>query len=326
MQLKQQILKTINRYEMLKRGDRVVVGVSGGPDSVFLLHILNGLKDTLGVRLYVAHLDHGIRGSESRGDAQFVKKLAEKLGVRAAFKTLKPKELRSKLSPEELLREKRYDFFEKTARKFRSGAVATAHTTDDQAETIMMRLIKGASLKGVVGIHPVRGGKKTKFVRPLFEVEKKDILAFLKKEKIAFRLDRTNADERFLRNRVRRKVLPYLAKINPRIKRALFNLAESLREDFEFIEHEKERRKIIIKSGKRHFSIKLCDMLLQPRALRREIVREALRASGGNIKKLTYRHWKDVDDFIKVKQRGKSMDLPGGIRMIKTRDRLLFAG
>ncbi len=326
MQLRQQVINTINRYRMIERGDRVLVGVSGGPDSVFLLHILNGLKNTLGIKIYVAHLDHGVRPGQSRRDARFVKKLAKKLGLKAAFKELKPTNLKSKLSPEEALREKRYDFFEKTARKFRSGTVATAHTLDDQAETVMMRLIKGASLKGAVGIHPVRRGKKQKFVRPLFELEKKDILAFLKKEKIAFRLDRTNADERFLRNRVRRKVLPYLAKINPRIKRALFNLAESLREDFQFIEREKERRKKIIKSGKHFFYIELCDMLSQPRALRREIVREALRASGGNIKKLTYRHWKDIDDFIRVKQRGKSMDLPGGVRMVKARDRLLFAG
>ena len=187
-----------------------------------------------------------------------------------------------------------------------------------------MRIIKGASLKGVVGIHPVRSEGKLKFIRPLLEVEKKDILKFLKKRKIAFRIDSTNTEERFLRNRVRNKVLPYLAKVNPRIKRALFNLAESLREDFEFIEWEKRRRKAVIKSGKRLSYIELCDILLQPRALRKEIVREALGVSGGNIKKLTYRHWKDIDDFLRTKQKGKSMDLPGGVRVQKTRDRLIF--
>lgn len=309
---------------MLKRGDRVLVGVSGGPDSVFLLYILSGLRAKLGITLRVAHLDHGIRGRSSRGDALFVKKLSKKMGLKSVFKKLDLKNLKSKLSTEELLREKRYDFFEKTAFKFRFNTVATAHTLDDQAETVMMRLIKGASLKGAVGIHPVRNEKKLKFIRPLFEIEKKEILGFLKKEKAAFRLDRTNTDERFLRNKVRIKVLPYLAKINPRVKRSLFNLAESLREDFEFIRNEKERRKKIIENGGYFFYIDLRDIFLQPRAMRKEIVREALCLSGGNVKKLTYRHWKDIDDFIKMKQKGKSMDLPGRVQMVKTCDRLLF--
>jgi len=324
MQLTHKILGIIDRYGMVKKGDRVLVCVSGGPDSVFLLYVLNDLKDALGITLYVAHLDHGIRGARSRRDARFVKKLADRMGLKAAFKKLKPEKLQSKLSPEEALRAKRYDFFTKTARKFNANVAATGHTLDDQAETVMMRLIKGASLKGVVGIHPVRNGKKPKFIRPLFEVEKKDILTFLKNKKITFCFDHTNLDERFLRNRIRGRVLPYLAKINPRIKRALFNLAESLREDFDFIKNEKAGREKIVRGGKGFCYIKLCEIFLQPRALRREIVREAFRISGGNIKKLTYRHWKDINDLIVVKQKGKSLDLPGGVRMKKMRDRLLF--
>ena len=203
--------------------------------------------------------------------------------------------------------------------------MATAHTLDDQAETVMMRVIKGASLKGLVGIHPVRFEGRIKFIRPLLEVEKKEVIKYLRKKKIPFRIDRTNTEDRFLRNRVRNKILPYLAKVNPRLKRSLFNLSEHLREDYEFIEEEKNKRKNLIKSKKSLRYIGLADILLQPRALRKEIAREALKSAGGNIKKLTFRHWRDVDNFIRTKETGKSIDLPGGVKIKKTRDRLIFS-
>ena len=324
MDLAHKIRNSINRYEMLEKGERVLVAVSGGPDSVFLLYILNRIKDTLGIKLYVAHLDHSLRGRESQGDALFVKKLSDKLGIKVVRSKLSKRKSKSKLSLEEILREKRYEFFKKAARKLRVGTVATAHTLDDQAETVLMRLIKGASLKGVVGIHPVRIDKDIKFVRPLIETEKKDILKYLKEKKVPFRTDRTNLEDKFLRNRVRNKVLPYLAKINPRIKRSLFNVAESLREDFEFIEKEKRKTRRLIKTKKSDRHILLRDILLQPKALQKEIIREAMLSIGGNIKKLSFRHWKDIDLFVRRTEKGKSLDLPGRVRIRKTHDSLIF--
>ncbi|MBL7155521.1 MAG: tRNA lysidine(34) synthetase TilS [Candidatus Omnitrophica bacterium] len=320
----QQILNTIARYDMLRKGDRVMVAVSGGPDSVFLLHSLNRLKNRLGIKLCVAHIDHAIRGKESRQDALFVKDLAGSLGLKLAFTKLSSKKTKSKLSLEERLREKRYNFFKKAAIKLGAKVVATAHTLDDQAETVLMRVIKGTSLKGIVGIHPLWNTGSIKFIRPLVELEKNGMLEYLHKKKIRFRVDKTNREDRFLRNRVRNRILPYLEKTNPRIKRSLFNLAESLREDFEFIEEEKAKRIRIIKTKKALCYISLRDIFLQPKALRKEIVREALKAVGANIKKLTFRHWKDIDIFIRAKKIGKSMDLPGSVKMCKVRDRLIF--
>ena len=324
MNLASRILNTIDRFQMIERGDKVLVGVSGGPDSVFLVHALNRLSDKLGIELCVAHLDHGIRGKASGQDAQFVKKLARSLDLKLAYKKLKSVKTASKLSPEERFREKRYEFFKQAARELGAGCLATAHTLDDQAETVLMRVIKGASLKGVVGIHPKRVEGKIKFIRPLLEVRKTEIIKYLKAKKISYRVDRTNLEDKFLRNRIRNKVIPYLEKINPRLKAALFNLAESLREDFEFIEEEKRKINPIIKSKKSARHIMLCDMLLQPKALQKEIAREALRSVGGNIKRLTFGHWKDIDNFVRKKAAGKSMDLPGGVKMRKTRDRLIF--
>ncbi|UCD55839.1 MAG: tRNA lysidine(34) synthetase TilS [Candidatus Omnitrophota bacterium] len=325
MDLTHKILNTINYYEMFKRGDKILVAVSGGPDSVYLLHTLQALKDKLGITLFVAHLNHGLRGEESERDARFVKCLAGKMGIKSVSKKLTPKKAKSKLSPEERLREKRYAFFKESCARVGADIVATAHTLDDQAETVMMRIIKGASLKGIVGIHPVRLDGNIKFIRPLIEIEKKDIIKYLKKNRVPFRIDRTNLENRFLRNRIRQRILPYLGKLNPCIKRSLFNLAENLREDYEFIEEEKKKRKSLIKSKKPLHYIVLSDILLQPGALRKEIVREALKSTGGNIKKLTFRHWRDVNNFIRTKKSGKFIDLPGGVKIKKTRDRLIFS-
>jgi len=325
MDLKLQIRDTIKRYRMFGKGDRILVAVSGGPDSVFLLHALNALKSSLGIKLYIAHMDHGTRGVESKRDAEFVKKLAKGMGTRLIFKKFVKRREKSKLSPEEILREARYDFFKKASKKVKAPIVATAHTLDDQVETVLMRILKGTSLKGLVGVHPVRVEGPVRFVRPLIETEKREVVGYMKDKKIPFRIDCTNFEDKFLRNRVRNKVIPYLEKINPRLKRSLFNLAESLKEDFDFIEEEKKKRKSLIKSKTLPLYIELYEVLLQPRALRKEIMREAFKIAGGNIKKLTYRHWQDIDDFILVKEKGKSMDLPGGIKIRKVRERLIFA-
>ncbi|MBN1354500.1 MAG: tRNA lysidine(34) synthetase TilS [Candidatus Omnitrophica bacterium] len=329
MHLERKILDTIDYYGMLRTGSKVLVAVSGGADSVFLAYVLNRLKRKLGIKLYLAHLDHGIRGAESRRDALFVKKLADKLGIKLYSGRLKPahaaKRAKARLSLEEELRNKRYAFFKKAAASSGARTVVTAHTLDDQAETVLMRVIKGTALKGLIGIHPVRTDGIIRFARPLIEIEKSEITNYLKNEKIPFRTDSTNRDDKFLRNRIRNKVLPYLEKINPQIRRSLSNLADSLREDFEFIESEKKKIDKMVKTGKHARHIPLADILLQHKALRKEIAREALKSVGGNIKKLTFRHWKDIDGLIRTKKSGKSLDLPGAVKISKTAEKLIFA-
>jgi len=324
MDIKHAVLRTIRDYEMLKKGDRVVVAVSGGPDSVFLLYALDDLKRILGVKLYVCHMDHGIRGAASRLDAEFVRKLAGSHGLRAEFKKLSGEKKRTKLSTEERLRHARYAFFKSSAKRLRANVVATGHTLDDQAETVLMRMIKGASLKGLAGIRPVRNEGSLKYIRPLIEIEKKEIERCLRKEKIPCRLDRTNLEDRYLRNRVRNRVIPYLSKINPRIKRSIVNMSFGLREDLDFIEEEKRKRRVLIKGRGNAARIKLRDILLQPAALRKEILRAALIETGANVKKLTFRHWKDIDRLLVRSRRGKGLDLPDGVRARRAAEEVVF--
>ena len=322
----ERVLKTIRNYEMLKMDDTVLVAVSGGPDSVFLLQALDHLKSKLKLKkLVVCNLDHGIRGKESSEDSLFVKKIAEDSNLGFIHKKIDLSKKRSKdLSIEEIAREERYKFFNDAARAVKAGVVATGHTLDDQAETILMRIIKGASLKGVIGISPVRGESSLKIIRPLFELEKTEIGRYLDERGLGYRVDSTNAEPIYFRNVIRRDIIPYLEKYNPRIKRALFSLAEHLREDFEFINEAKSAIGHFARSAEGSLEIKLRDLAIQPKALQKEILRDALDKIGGEVKHLNFRHWKEMEQFIKHKRKGNSIDLPGDIRVTRTASSLVF--
>ncbi|MEI6863268.1 MAG: tRNA lysidine(34) synthetase TilS, partial [Candidatus Omnitrophota bacterium] len=228
----EQVLKTIRNYEMLKAGDAVLAAVSGGPDSVFLLNALKELKSKLKLKkVAVCNLDHGLRADESKEDSAFVGRLASKLGFEFHYKIIDLKKLARKgISTEEAAREERYKFFEEAAEKSGADILATGHTLDDQAETVLMRFIKGSALKGIVGIAPVREFGGLRVIRPLIEIEKSEIVKYLEDANICYRVDRTNAEPIYFRNVVRSQILPFLEKYNPKLKRSLFNLAEHLRE------------------------------------------------------------------------------------------------
>lgn len=325
----ERVLKTIRNYDMFKAGDTVLVAVSGGPDSIFLLKALDFLQKKLKLKkIIVCNLDHGIRGKESSEDSYFVRKLAEEHGLGFIHKKInvpdqKPKEL----SIEEAAREERYKFFSAAAKAVKADVIATGHTMDDQAETILMRIIKGASLKGIIGISPSRAVGSIRVVRPLFDLEKKEIEDYLDERSIAYRIDSSNLDPIYFRNTVRKEILPYLEKYNPRLRRVLCSLAEHLREDYEFIQEAKENAIRNTQYARRNVSnveIKLKDLIVQPKALQKEILRDLLERSGGEVKRLSFRHWKELERLIAHKGKGSSLDLPGDIRITRTSSFLAF--
>lgn len=324
--LTERVLKTIRNYEMLEPGDTVLVAVSGGGDSIFLLQTLCHLRNKLKLKkLVVCNLDHGIRGKESGADSLFVKKAAEDLSLGFIHKKIDLSKKRSKgLSTEETAREERYKFFNYAARAVKADAVATGHTLDDQAETILMRIIKGASLKGVIGISPVRKEGPLKIIRPLFELEKAEIERSLDERGQEYRLDSTNAEPIYFRNVVRKDIIPFLERYNPRVKRALCSMAEHLREDFEFIKEAKSAIGHLAHSAAGSLDIKLKDLAIQPKAIQKEIIRDALEKIGGEVKRLNFRHWKETEQLIKHKRKGSSIDLPGDIRITRTASSLVF--
>ncbi len=321
------VADTIRHYDMLRSGERVLAAVSGGPDSVAMLKALLDTRRKLKIEVLVANMDHGIRGPESERDSEFVKELSGRHGLVFIHKKISLKKgSKEAMSLEERAREERYGFLLKAAREAGCQAVATGHTIDDQAETVLMRMISGASPSAIGGIPPVRYEGGIRIIRPLIRVEKNDILRFLRGCGWGFVEDSTNKATDYARNKVRHDIIPFLEQYNPRLKRSLANLADGMREELEALRADKAKALSDVCSlAGGHVSAAISDMMLQPRALRKEIFKELLRRSGGNIKKLTYRHWMEADKLLRAGASGNSLDLPGNIRVTRTTCELIFA-
>lgn len=202
--------------------DALIVGVSGGPDSVALLHSLVEFSKQSPCRIIVAHINHGIRGAASDADEKFVKELAKLHGLKCEVKRVK---LAGKTHQEELGRKIRREFFEKLREKYDAKWILTAHTEDDQIETIVLNFLRGSGPGGLAGMKEVFGA----YLKPFLHVQKSEILQYLKERKLMFRKDATNDDTRYRRNFVRKKILPLFAKVNPSFKKTLLRNGKTFR-------------------------------------------------------------------------------------------------
>lgn len=218
------VKNTISRYGMIRFGDRVVVAVSGGVDSVCLLDVLDKLRDELGVELFVAHFDHGLRPDDDEAETRFVKSLAASLDLPFETKKAFPSMLTGAGPLEERARNARYRFLEEVKEKFSAQKIAVGHNLNDQAETVFMRLLRGSGTSGLAGIPPVRDGH---IIRPLIEISREEILTYIEQRGIKYLTDPSNFKTRFLRNRIRLELLPNLKQIQPRIIELLGRLPRS---------------------------------------------------------------------------------------------------
>jgi len=251
----------------------ILVAVSGGPDSVALFWALRELSGHLGFSLAAAHLDHGLRGIEGAGDRAFVEELARAASVHCV--TDRANLTTAKGNMEAAARRERYHFLYRAARLAGCNRVATGHTLDDQAETVMMRIIAGAGSQGLAGIAPVRGS----LIRPLLECSRRDVWHFLRSTKSQWRRDRTNYDLGFARNRLRHLVLPFLAgTFNRHLNQGLARLAELARCDNELLEKicQEAERAVLGES----MSLQVAKLLELPLSLQRRIIRRWLASHG----------------------------------------------
>jgi tRNA(Ile)-lysidine synthase len=228
------------RHGMIRAGETVLVAVSGGADSVVLLHALHRLAPSCGIRLAVGHLDHGLRGEAGAADAAFVRELAGTLGLPAVVKHLPPGAVAARgRSLQEAARAARYAFLAEAADETGAERIALAHTADDVAETVLMNLLRGSGPAGLRGIPPVRSDR---VIRPLLAVRREQVEAFARAHRLRFRPDPSNDDPRFLRNRIRHRLLPFLEKeFNPRVVEGLARAAALLAEDHAYLEVEAGR-------------------------------------------------------------------------------------
>jgi len=309
-------------HALFVKGSRLVAGVSGGPDSVALLHALHALSPGRDLELVAAHLNHGLRGTESDMDEEFVGRLCRELGVGFVSEKLSRP---PSANLEDLARKARYRFLARTARDKGASAVAVGHHADDVAETLIINLIRGAGPSGLAAIPPSRELEPgIMLIRPLIGMSRDEIRAYLERSGLEWREDSSNLDPRFLRNRVRNELIPLMEKINPEVRAALVRAAQAAG-----IESEALRQFAALwlarhsAEGEERIELDIEALAKAPPGLRAAVLRESVRRTAGSLKKLSLAHVKDVEELVMKGPPHGSLDLPG-VRAKRSYQRLAF--
>ena len=295
---------TILAHDLIPEGSGVVVGVSGGADSVALLWALSEIKKEMGFELFAAHLNHGIRGEEAEGDQNYVRELCEKLGVGLYEERLDIPAIAAAggKTLEQAAREQRYEFFERALEKFGADRIAVAHHMEDQAESIMLHMIRGSGLKGLTGMNHIRGN----IIRPFLDIHRAEVEDYLKEKGISYRTDSTNLDRDASRNRLRLDVMPYIARhINPAVTDALCSMGSLLGEDESYLAAMAEQALDGAKTQSGYDRAKLNDL---PAPLRSRAIRIAIERAGvySDIDRI---HVQKATELLSART-GASLDLP----------------
>ncbi len=314
-------------HKLWKKGQRLLAAVSGGADSVALLGLLDGLRGEFKLDLTVVHLDHGLRGAASRADSRWVKRLAARLGfpIVVERRDVRGWAKENKKSLEEAARRLRYAFFQEVVQKTGIRTVAVGHQADDQAETVLMRIIRGSSPAGIGGMRPKSRMGALRVVRPLLPFTHSELAAYLEEIGWGHREDASNRDRRFLRNRLRLELLPLLEKeYNPRIREVLINLGRLERERNDCLsERLEETASEAIFSIEDGLEIDLVRFARLPAFDRGELLRKAMLMGG--VGDLNRRTWERLEKLVKGRTGGR-IDLPGGVVAAKAYGRLSLTG
>lgn len=310
----------IERHSMVAPGETVVVAVSGGPDSVALAYLLRRLSSEWNLRLHLAHLNHRFRPGEAEAEAAFVGRLAERWGLPCTVETVDvPAVLREEGgSPEEVARRLRYDFLDRVAEANGAERIALGHQADDQAETVVMSLLRGAGAHGLAGIRPVREGR---YIRPLLEVRRSEILAYLEEQGLTYCLDPSNALPVYFRNRVRLELMPVLARFASNLPAVLGRTAAVLQAEDEYLEATASAwlaGRLAVPAG---------ELAALPVAVARRAVRQAWQrlAGRGSPGELSYERVEAVLDLARRGRTGARVQLSGGVVAHRSYERLIFA-
>lgn len=300
--LEQKVLNTIKKYDLIKNGDNIVVGVSGGPDSMTLLNVLIKLKEKISFEIAVAHINHGIR-QEADEETKYVQEFCKRKKIECFVKKEKVEEIakNSKIGTEEAGRELRYSFFDEVMGKIGANKIATAHNANDNAETVLMNIIRGSGTSGLKGIEPIRGNK---YIRPLIECTRLEIEEYCEKQQLNPKIDESNMENIYTRNKTRNLLIPYIEQnFNPNIISTLNRLSELALNENDFIEGKVKESynevlvEEILEKGKNKIILDLkkfnkLDLVIKNRLMLYTIGR--VLGSSKNIEKV------HIDDLVKL--------------------------
>jgi len=359
--LVERVKDAIEHYRMWQPGQTVVVGVSGGPDSLCLLHILLKLSSVVSFKIHVGHLDHSIRGSESEADAAFVAQIAQSWGLPISIERADVPALarHHRLALEEAARCARYTFLGRLARQINASAIAVAHHADDQAETILMHWLRGAGLAGLRGMLPVTPLAEYRLiedwaaslydqdlasghalpsrslssvispvlVRPLLDVTRDEIEAYCQQHGLHPRIDRSNLDITYFRNRLRHELLPYLETYNPNIREVLRHTAQVIAADYALLQDCLERAwaEIVRDETDETVSLDLAAWRRLPLSLQRSTLRRAIHRLRRALRNINFVHVEEALQVAQCGETGAKATLPKGLLLTVNYDELLIA-
>jgi tRNA(Ile)-lysidine synthase len=314
---------TIKKHSMLSEKEKILVGLSGGPDSVCLLNVLNNLKNKFMLDLHTVYIDHGLRPEEIPGEIEFCKNLCDNLNIPFITKSIDVKShaKNQKINVQEAARELRYKILTETAYEINAHKIALGHTADDQLETFFIRFFRGSGPTGLAGIPPVRGN----IIRPLIETERMEIEEFLDEQRINYIIDSSNLKKDYLRNRLRLSFIPEIKKINPHIAQTVSRTMEILREEEKYFELivTKTLMKLICRKTDSRIELFLIPLEAMEKVILRRVLRRAIDATKG-LRGMEFIHIEGVIDLIKQGRQGDRIYLPKGLRVIKNYSTLVF--
>ena len=297
--MEKKVLETIKKYNLIENGDKVVVAVSGGPDSITMLDILNEIKNEkiIDFEISVAHINHMIR-EEAKSDELYVKNYCEEKNIDFYSKSIDVLKLanNNKTGTEEMGRIVRYKFFDEVLEKTGSNKVSIAHNKNDKAETMIMNILRGSGISGLKGIEPKRG----KYIRPLIECERYEIENYCKEKNLNPRIDKTNFDNTYTRNKIRNIVIPYIKQeFNPNIINTLSRLSELVVEEDDYIENKvkKAYETLLIKEDKKEIILDLKKFNEEEKVIKSRIVLYTITRLLGNCQGIGKVH---IEDIIKL--------------------------
>jgi tRNA(Ile)-lysidine synthase len=318
------VMRAVGR--MVSPGDRIVAAVSGGADSVVMLHLLKEMMvNTPPFELAIAHLNHLTRGEDSREDAAFVARLGEKLDLETFIEEIDvgAEKKRMKTSFQEAARIVRYAFLERTLKKWGGTWIALGHTADDQVETVLMNLLRGSGTRGLSGMPQQRDN----LIRPLHECFRHEVEAYINRCGLVFRSDTTNQSDDYLRNRVRRELIPLLESYNPQVKSTLIETSRIVHDDEECLQGLVDRLYAGVKVETMENGLLALDVgaiNAQHPALQKRLVRQAIREVKGDLRRIGARHIQDLLMLFDAATSGKKIHLPGGLAAICTGKSVIF--
>jgi len=303
--------ETVKKYDLIKKRDKIILGLSGGPDSICMLYQFLNIQKDYKLYLVAAHFNHSLR-KEADQEELFIKKLCAEVGIKCISAKKDVNSFAKGDSLEQTARNLRFDFFLNCLRQTKIKKLALAHHKDDLVETVLMRMIRGSGLRGLRGFLPKSKYKSATVVRPLIELQKKEITNWLKSKKIAYCIDKSNFEDKFLRNKIRLKLIPFLKEMNPNIVDNLHNLATNLSLDYDFIYSLSYKQFTSLKRGeaKKGLKLDLAGLKDLPLSLLNNVIRIAIEEVKGNVRRLESRHLKEINDLIARRPAGSIVHLP----------------